>query len=64
LYQAAHSLKGMIGAYSAPQALQAVSRLAELAQEEKMSKAVGAFIRVRREIRRLESALTEFGRTL
>ena len=54
----------MIGAYSAPQALQAVSRLAELAQEEKMSKAVGAFIRVRREIRRLESALTEFGRTL
>jgi CheY-like chemotaxis protein len=64
LYQAAHSLKGMIGAYSAPQAFQAVSRLAELAQEEKMSKAAGAFTRVRREIRRLESALTEFGRTL
>jgi len=64
LYQAAHSLKGMIGAYAAPQAFQAVSRLAELAQEEKMSKASGAFTRVRREIRRLESALTEFGRTL
>jgi PAS domain S-box-containing protein len=64
LYQAAHSLKGMIGAYAAPQAFQAVSRLAELAQEEKMSKAAGAFTRVRREIRRLESALTEFGRTL
>ena len=64
LYQAAHSLKGMIGAYAAPQAFQAVSRLAELAQEEKMFKAAGAFTRVRREIRRLESALTEFGRTL
>jgi PAS domain S-box-containing protein len=64
LYQAAHSLKGMIGAYAAPQAFQAVSRLAELAQEEKMSKAAGAFTRVRREIRRLESALTEFGGTL
>lgn len=64
LYQAAHSLKGMIGAYSAPQAFQAVSRLADLAQEEKMSKAAAAFTRVRREIRHLESALTEFGRTL
>ena len=64
LHAAMHSLKGMVGTYSAPRALQAVRELCHLARIDDMESATAAFLKVTHEINALEEALEEFGRQM
>ena len=64
LHQAAHSLKGLLGNYSAPVALEAARDLSLLAREDRLEDAPPLLGDTIREVRRLGDALKAFARTL
>ncbi|QIF01086.1 PAS domain-containing protein [Roseimicrobium sp. ORNL1] len=64
LHQAAHSLKGLLGNYSAPIALEAARTLSRLAREDRLKDAAPVLADTIREVRRLADALKAFGKTL
>ncbi|WP_170156803.1 hybrid sensor histidine kinase/response regulator [Roseimicrobium gellanilyticum] len=64
LHQAAHSLKGLLGNYSAPVALEAARTLSLLAREDRLQDAPPVLGDTIREVRRLGDALKAFAKTL
>jgi PAS domain S-box-containing protein len=64
LHQAAHSLKGLLGNYSAPVALEAARNLSLLAREDRLQDAAPVMGDTIREVRRLGDALKAFAKTL
>jgi PAS domain S-box-containing protein len=64
LHQAAHSLKGLLGNYSAPVSLEAARTLSRLAREDRLKDASPALGDTIREVRRLGDALKAFAKSL
>ena len=64
LHAAMHSLKGMVGTYSAPRALRSVRQLCHLARTGSLEEVRAAFPVMAREIKILEEALREFARQM
>jgi protein-histidine pros-kinase len=60
LYRAAHSLRGMIGNYSAPRASEAIRSTCDLAQDGKLEEAAVAYQQARGELGRLREELRKF----
>jgi PAS domain S-box-containing protein len=60
LYAAAHSLKGMIGNYSAPRAGEAIRSTCELAHDGRLEEAIAACHHAHSEVRRLALELQKF----